>query len=161
MHSAGIPHLNHFTFPNLTTFELSTTEENEEFPVSQLLNFLEASPTLRTVHIEIAAETHIEDVPSERVIVLPNAEVFSVTQDKPGYRIAAHVTCPSARLTSLIWVLRRRGDATSIPHLGFMERDRSSVYDEYNRRSRTQDKSYRRRHPIMFPFLLVSWPGHP
>ena len=103
LHSAGIPHLNHFAFPNLTTFELFAAEESEEFPVSQLLNFLEASQTLRTVRIEIAAETYTEDVPLERVIVLPNAEVFSVTQDKPGYRIAAHVTCPSARLTSLIY----------------------------------------------------------
>ena len=103
LHSAGTPYLNHFAFPNLTISELLVVEEDGEFSVSQLLNFPEASPTLRTVRIGIAAETDTEDVPLERVVVLPNAEVFSVTQDTPGYRIAAHVTCPSARLTSHVY----------------------------------------------------------
>ena len=102
LRSEGVPFLNHFTFPNLTTFELSAMRVGEEFPVSQLLDFLEALPALQTVRIEIAAEIYTEDIPLERVIVLPNVEIFSVTQDKPGYGIAAHISCPSASLTSLV-----------------------------------------------------------
>jgi len=42
------------------------------------------------------------DVPLERVIVLPNVEIFSVTQGEPGYGIASHISCPSARHISLV-----------------------------------------------------------
>jgi len=101
LHSEGVPFLNHFVFPNLKTFELSAMPVNAEFHVSKLLDFLEASPTLQTVHIRIEADILL-DVPPERVVVLPNIEVFSVTQDEPGYGIAAHISCPSARLTSLL-----------------------------------------------------------
>jgi hypothetical protein len=101
LRSEGIPSLNRFAFPNLTTFELSVMPV-EGFPISQLLNFLEASPTLRTIRIEIAAEILLGDVPPERVVVLPNVEIFSVTQDEPGYRIVAHVSCPSMRRVSLV-----------------------------------------------------------
>jgi len=100
LHSEGAPFLNHFTFPNLTTFELSTMDE--EFPISQLLNFLEASPTLQAVHIRVQAGLLLGDVPPERVIVLPNVEIFSVTRGKPGYRITPHISCPSARRISLV-----------------------------------------------------------
>ena len=93
--------LNRFVFPNLTTFEYSATPEWDEFPASQLLNFLEATPTLRTVQINFAPQILL-DVPRERIIVLPNVEEFAVTEDEPGYKIAAHVSCPSARRTSLI-----------------------------------------------------------
>jgi len=100
LHSEGAPFLNHFTFPNLTTFEFSAVDKR--FPVSQLLNFLEALPTLQTVRIRIKEELLLGDVPPERVVVLPNAEVFSVTQGEPGYRIAPHISCPSARHISLV-----------------------------------------------------------
>jgi len=99
LYSEGAPFLNHFTFPNLTTFEFSAVYE--EFPISQLLNFLEALPTLQTVRIRIKEEILL-DVPPERVIILPNVEVFSVTQGEPGYRIVPHISCPSARRISLI-----------------------------------------------------------
>ena len=98
--SEGMPFLNHFAFPNLTTFELSTA--GEEFPISQLLNFLEALPTLQTVRMKIGAEALRRDVPSERVIVLPNVEIFSVTEGKPGYGIVPHISCPSARRMVLV-----------------------------------------------------------
>ena len=100
LQSRGAPFLNHFAFPNLTAFGLRAMPE--EFPVSQLLDFLEASPTLQMVYIEIVAEIHTEDVLPERVVILPNVKILSVIQDRPGYRIAAHISCPSARLTSLI-----------------------------------------------------------
>ena len=46
------PLLNRFVFPGLTLFELSVTQV-EGFRASLLLDFLEASPTLRTVRLKI------------------------------------------------------------------------------------------------------------
>ena len=100
LHSEGAPFLNRFAFPNLTTFEFSAVYR--EFPISQLLNFLEALPTLQTVRIRIKEELLLGDVPPERVVVLPNVEIFSVTQGKLGYRIAPHISCPSASRISLV-----------------------------------------------------------
>ena len=100
LHSEGIPFLNHFTFPNLTTFEFSAV--GEEFSISQLLNFLEALPTLQTARIKIGPEVLRGDAPPERVVVLPNVEIFSVTEGKPGYRITPHISCPSAKRMALV-----------------------------------------------------------
>ena len=102
--SEGLPFLNRFAFPNLTTFGLTAMQENDQFPVSQLLSFLEATPTLRTVHIEIVGEMSFECVPPDRVIVLPNVEEFTLTEDEYGYNIATHISCPSASHTSLVYV---------------------------------------------------------
>ena len=102
LHSEGVPYLNRFVYPNLKTFELSAMPINAEFHVSQLLNFLEASPTLETVHIRIEAEILLGDVPPGRVVVLPNIKIFSVTQDEPGYGIITHISCPSPGLMSLL-----------------------------------------------------------
>ena len=93
--AGGVSFLNHFAFPNLTTFEFSTASGGS--PISQLLNFLEALPTLQTVRMKVGAEVLRGDVPPERVIVLPKVEIFSVTEGKPGYGIAPHISCPSAR----------------------------------------------------------------
>lgn len=103
LRSEGVPFLNHFAFPNLTTFELSATPEDEVFPTSQLLDFLEASSTLQTVRIWIDAEVSLGGIPPAKVIVLPNVEIFSITQDEPGHKISAHILCPSARHMSLIY----------------------------------------------------------
>ena len=100
LHLEGAPFLDRFAFPNLTTFDFSAV--GEKFPISQLLNFLEALPTLQTVRIRIEEELLLGDVPPERVIVLPNVEIFSVTEGEPGYRIAPHISCPSARRISLV-----------------------------------------------------------
>jgi len=100
LRSGGIPFLNHFAFPNLTTFEFLAV--GDEFPISQLLNFLEALPTLQTICMKIEAEVLRGDVPPERVVVLPNVKIFSVTEGKPGYGIAPHISCPSARRMALV-----------------------------------------------------------
>jgi len=100
LHSEGAPSLNHLAFPNLTNFEFSARDK--EFPISQLLNFLEALPTLQTVRVRIEAELLLGDFPPERVIVLPNVEIFSVTHGELGYGIAAHISCPSARRITLL-----------------------------------------------------------
>ena len=102
LHPEGELLLDYFAFPNLTTFQLSATPDDGEFPVSQLLNFLEASPTLQTVLIRIGAAISLEDIPPGRVIILPNVETFSLTQDDPDYGIAARISFPSARLTSFV-----------------------------------------------------------
>ena len=102
LHSEGLPFLNHFTFPNLTTFELSMSEV-EGFRASQLLDFLEASPTLQTVYMDVVADISLEGV-RESVVVLPNVKIFTliVGDGRPGYEIAAHISCPSAIHTSLV-----------------------------------------------------------
>ena len=96
------PSLACFVFPNLVSFDFSVIP-SEEFRTSELLNFLEASPTLQTVHIRILAPISFEGVPRGRVTVLPNVENFGlvVDDDGSGYDIAIHISCPSARFTSL------------------------------------------------------------
>ena len=98
------PFLNHFVFPNLTTFELLTTPEWNGFQALELLNFLEASPTLQTIHMKITAEILLEGVAQRGVVVLPNVQTFSLVMDdgKPAYKLAAQISCPSASHTSLI-----------------------------------------------------------
>ena len=103
--SEGSPFLDHFIFPNLTTLDLSAMPARGGFPTSQLLNFLEASPALRTVHIRIEQDVSLKDVPPGRVVVLPNVETFALSmgEDGPGCRIAAHISCPSVKVTTLLY----------------------------------------------------------
>ena len=104
LHSERFPFLNHFVFPNLTAFELSAAPGRERFRASELLNFLEASPMLRTAQMKIIADLVLEDVPPERVVVLPSVETFAlvVNDGGPGFTIATHISCPSAKRTSFI-----------------------------------------------------------
>ncbi|KAF9652215.1 hypothetical protein BDM02DRAFT_3183927 [Thelephora ganbajun] len=102
LYSEGLPFLNHFAFPHLTTFDLTVELESGSFPASQLLNFLEATPTLRVVHVKIEGEISLVDAPPERIVILPNVERLAVTGDGPRYEVAAHISCPSAKRTSLI-----------------------------------------------------------
>ena len=103
LHSERFPFLNHFVFPNLTSFELFAIPGVERYHASELLDFLEASPMLRTVRVKIIADLVHEDVPRERVVVLPDTETFSlvVSDGEHGFITAAHISCPSARNTSL------------------------------------------------------------
>ena len=98
------PFLNHFVFPSLTAFELSTMPA-EGVQASELLNFLEASPMLQTVYMRIIAGILLEDVPQGKDVVLPNVQTFSlvVSDGAPGYELVAHISCPSACLTSVIY----------------------------------------------------------
>ena len=91
--------LSHFTLPNLTSFNLWTRGGCEVFPISLLLNFLEGSPSLQTIHMMIAADLFYDDVPQDAILVLPNVKAFAldINSDSPGYGIAAHISCPSAR----------------------------------------------------------------
>ena len=102
-HSEGSPSLSHFVFPSLTAFELSATQA-EGFRVSQLLDFLEASPMLQKVHMKIISDILFEGIPQERLVTLPNLENLhlAVTDGGPGYKITAHVSCPHIKYTSLV-----------------------------------------------------------
>ena len=96
------PSLRHFTFPNLTTLRFSTWIT--EYPVSELLDFLEASPALRWIWMMIHADQFYEDVPPGRVIVLPHVKTFSlnITSDGHCYEIAIHISCPFAKSVEFV-----------------------------------------------------------
>ena len=93
------PSIRHFKFSNLTTLNISAYPLDDEFHVSQLLDFLEGSPAVQWVDMTFESYSFHEDVPAERVIVLPRVETFrlGITSYGTGQEIAAHISCPSAR----------------------------------------------------------------
>jgi len=105
LRSEGLPFLSLFVFPNITTFELWINPTEEEYLFSELLNFLEASPTLETVHMQIAPLIVPDDIAQTKVVILPNVQKFSLVVDdgEPDYELASRISCPSARHTSLIY----------------------------------------------------------
>ena len=104
------PSLRHFTFPNLTTLRFSTWIT--EYPVSELLDFLEASPALRWIWMVIEADRFCEDVPPGRVIVFPHVKTFflNITSYGPGCEIATHISCPFAKSVEFVHQLGCAGD---------------------------------------------------
>ena len=65
LHSRKSPFLNHLVFPNITTFKLSVAPDEEgfwAFRALELLEFLEASPTLQNVDVGITPTISLEDV---------------------------------------------------------------------------------------------------
>ena len=110
LHIHDHPSLHHFAFPNLTTLNFST--DTLEFPVSRLLNFLEASPALRQIWMRIEAYTFDEDVPAERIIVLSHVKTFDlgVTNYDPGCEFTTHISCPFAKHVEFSHMLEGAGD---------------------------------------------------
>ena len=103
----GGPHLNHFAFPHLSTLELFAVPQpasNSRFPASQLLDFLEATPTLQTVCVRIVTEISLEGILPGRMVTLPKVKKFSVSESpwEPSYKIATYISCPSAKHISLM-----------------------------------------------------------
>ena len=94
------PSLSRFIFPNLTLFDFSMGSLGG-FHAPPLLDFLEMSPLLRTVHMKIGGFIFFGGASLERVVTLPNVEYFDLTLGRPNYKIAAHISCPSARRTLL------------------------------------------------------------
>ena len=116
--------LNHFVFPRLTTFRLWTLEVVGS-GVSELFDFLKASPTLQTVDIKIIDAILSEDIPQQLVVVLPNVEIFSLVSGcTDAYDVAAHISCPCAKNTSLT---SRIADVDMSPRQG-----RFPSYDSLN-----------------------------
>lgn len=102
LHAMWSPLLSHFAFPRLVSFNFSVCTP-VEFSISQLLDFLEASPMLRTVHVEINAELSLTVFPQERVVVLPNVENFTLIMTiSYKYEIMDHISCPSVQRMSLV-----------------------------------------------------------
>ena len=110
------PFISHFVFPSLrhVSFDLLATRHGN-FRPSQLLNFLAASPMLRTVHIKIIGRMSLNGIPEDRVIVLPSLETFTMvsTDSRGGAEFATHISCPSARSMSLMHKTRV-GDAVMV-----------------------------------------------
>ena len=103
----GLPYLDYFAFTSLRTFELSVTPEGtfadeKAFPVHQLLDFLEATPTLEILTLAIYTETSLDRIPQGRKAVLPNVKHYHVTELDPSYTIAMHISCSSAHHTSFV-----------------------------------------------------------
>ena len=96
--------LGSFLFPNLTRFEFLDLP-GPVSSVSHLLDFLEASPTLRMVSLTILGNILFQGIPQERVVVLPNVEELALKSRncKLGYKIATHLSCPSARDTKFTY----------------------------------------------------------
>ena len=96
------PSLTRFVFPNLVLFELSATP-SADFSASQLLDFLEASPMLQTVHIKIIARILPGGTPEGRIVILPNVKEFNliVNDSNRGYWLVTSISCPSASHTTL------------------------------------------------------------
>jgi hypothetical protein len=93
-----------FTFPNLTTFKL-TTSPILSFNTSDFLGFLQASPTLRTVEVEIFGGSIPAEITQDMAVVLPNVETFSLQGKVDGWHVchlATHISCPRAKHISLM-----------------------------------------------------------
>ena len=101
--SPGSPLLSLFVFPNLTTFKLQTTWAMKNLRVSELLDFLEASPMLRAVDLVIA-DTSLEGLAQRKTVVLPNVQTFSLIMEdyRTPYQLITYMSCPSVTRTSLI-----------------------------------------------------------
>ena len=95
------PCLYHFAFPNLLSFYLSAAPV-AAFSAEKLLDFLEASPMLQTVHIKIIARISPIDTPERRIVILPNVKDFNLLMNdgNHGYWLATSISCPSASHTT-------------------------------------------------------------
>ena len=104
------PSLRHFTFPNLTTLFFSTWID--VYPVSELLDFLEASPTLQWIRMRIRTTLFHEDIPPGRIIVLPCVKTFTLIALSygTGCEIATHISCPFAERVEFAHRLDCPGD---------------------------------------------------
>ena len=116
----GYPLLRHFSFQNLTAFEFTAIPLENAYHPLELLDFLEASPTLRTVSVLIMAQTiTLDGIPGERIVVLPDVETFSLIMQGgagAGYELVTHISCPSVKRTSL---LHRTDHSNAVPPLVF------------------------------------------
>jgi hypothetical protein len=114
LRTGEFPSLRHFTFPHLTTLDFSTC--NDAYPVSELLDFLEASPALRRIRATAQADRFREDTPPGRVIVLPCVKTFSlrIISYGSGCEIATHVSCPFAKRVEFEHWLECAGDSAPV-----------------------------------------------
>ena len=105
-----LPYLSHFAFPKLVSFYFSAASD-QPFCITELLEFLKASPMLEKLHIEIPGSTWFNPLPPQgsgsEVVALPNVKKFTLvlragTVNQFGYQLAGHLSCPSATRTELV-----------------------------------------------------------
>ena len=126
------PFLYHFVFPNLVSFDLSATP-SQEFSASKLLDFLEVSPMLQTVHTKITAHISPGDTPEGRVVILPNVKEFNLIVDDGdhGYWLATSISCPSASRTTLT---QNNGARNMLPETFFPDSNQwNAIVRQYTR----------------------------
>jgi hypothetical protein len=114
LHINRFPSLRHITFPNLTTLDPSTC--NDAYPVSELLDSLEASPALRWIRTTAQVDRFHEDTPPGRVIVPPWVKTFSprIISYGSGCEIATHVSRPFAKRVEFEHRLECAGDSAPV-----------------------------------------------
>ena len=129
--SGRSPPLSHFAFPNLVEFDFRMQQWAEDFHALQLLDFLEASPMLRTVCMKVIGIIWLDGIPQERVVILPNVKDLSVAVVGCGlgYDLATHVSCPSVASMSLA-LEEDSEDMVYISHSCFVGCDRSAIYEK-------------------------------
>ena len=101
-------------FPILTSFKLSTRSV-QVVHGSRLLDFLEASPMLKTVHLELLGSITVDGIPDERVVVLGHAKDFALTVEGSkqwAYEFVVHLSCPSMDLTH-----KKRAEDTTLDEI--------------------------------------------
>lgn len=104
LRSIGFKSLRCFAFPHLTVLNLSA-RPGPKSNASDLFNFLKASPKLERVKLRLTRVT-IQGVTSQRpIVVLPNVKTFllEVTNGPGVFHIAANISCPSSRNTSIVY----------------------------------------------------------
>ena len=55
---------------------------------------------LQTVHMKIIGSIWLDNIPPDKVVVLPNIETFSlvVSESEAGFIAATYISCPSMTL---------------------------------------------------------------
>ena len=125
--------LGQFTFPKLTTLELSTPPI-ESLAAPDLLDFLRASPALQTVEMKITSDIQMGDVPQEFLIVLPNVETFSLSVNGAQiYDFAACISCPCVKRTSLIHDIDDRDVSPDAEMFPVYPLSWAAIVDQYTR----------------------------
>ena len=106
-----------FAFPNLTAFKFETRGDLERFSASLLLDFLEASPLLQVLDMTIADVISYEGVPPDNVLALPCVTYFrlDITSHTLGWKLATHLSCPSAGYAGFVRRLRSSYQSHMIP----------------------------------------------
>ena len=79
---------------NLTAFELCLTSEDKDV-LTQLLDFFESSPHLRTIQLRGGSTWNLLNAPVERVISLPSLQELSITAQAPHPALLGHLYIPA------------------------------------------------------------------
>ena len=122
MHLQRPPFSSHSFFPNLVFG--SSVVSVKGFQDSRLLDFLEASPTLRAMRMMILGDVSPEDVPRERVAARHNIENLS-GRGRRRARLQTHKYHARARKMPTM-----TPSEILVPRIGLVERNRLLVHEK-------------------------------